>query len=120
LNATSALGVFAQVKGGASLRPPLQWSNNVTHVVFTHPYILTLNDEFITVHRSVSTTYLLTVCCVYYLGSYLCVVNKLFISEYTRARYCYNLVHECYFFCDLHKTGKLLGAESLLVSPGLE
>jgi len=51
LNATSALGVFAQVKCGASLRPPLQWSNNVTHVVFTHPYILTLNDEFITVHR---------------------------------------------------------------------
>ena len=51
LNATSALGVFAQVKCGASLRPPLQWSNNVTHVIFTHPYILTLNDEFITVHR---------------------------------------------------------------------
>jgi len=53
LNATSALGVFAQVKCGASLRPPLQWSNNITHVAFTHPYILTLNDEFITVHRSV-------------------------------------------------------------------
>ena len=51
MNATSALGVFAQVKCGASLRPPLQWSNNVTHVAFTHPYILTLNDEFITVHR---------------------------------------------------------------------
>lgn len=56
LNATSALGVFAQVKGGASLRPPLQWSNNVTHVVFTHPYILTLNDEFITIHRSEHST----------------------------------------------------------------
>jgi len=54
LNATNALGVFAQVKCGASLRPPLQWSNNVTHVVFTHPYILTLNDEFITVHRCVA------------------------------------------------------------------
>lgn len=51
LNATNALGVFAQVKCGASLRPPLQWSNNVTHVAFAHPYILTLNDEFITVHR---------------------------------------------------------------------
>lgn len=51
LNAANALGVFAQVKGGASLRPPLQWSNNVTHVAFTHPYILTLNDEFITIHR---------------------------------------------------------------------
>ena len=51
LNATSALGIFAQVKGGATSRPPLQWSNNVAQVAFSHPYILTLNDEFITVHR---------------------------------------------------------------------
>jgi len=56
LNATSALGVFAHVKCGASLRPPLQWSNNISHVAFTHPYILTLNDEFVTVHRSVSSS----------------------------------------------------------------
>lgn len=49
LNAPNALGVFALVKG-VSQRPPLQWSNNISHVAYLHPYILALNDEFITVH----------------------------------------------------------------------
>lgn len=55
LNAPNALGVFALVKG-ISQRPPLQWSSNVSHVAYHHPYILALNDEFITVHRLVKST----------------------------------------------------------------
>ena len=38
---------------GISQRPPLQWNNNIVAVAYSHPYILALNDEFITVHRSV-------------------------------------------------------------------
>ncbi|ESN94009.1 hypothetical protein HELRODRAFT_180432 [Helobdella robusta] len=49
LNASNALGVFA-LSDGISLRPPLQWSMSVVGVVYMHPYILALNDEFVTVH----------------------------------------------------------------------
>ena len=50
LNAPSALGMFA-TSSGISQRPPLQWSDNLVSVVYTHPYILALNDEFVTIHR---------------------------------------------------------------------
>lgn len=49
LSAPGALGMFTAASG-ISLRPPLQWSANLISVVYTHPYILALNDEFITVH----------------------------------------------------------------------
>jgi len=49
LNAPSALGMFA-TSGGISQRPPLQWSDNLVSTVYSHPYILALNDEFITIH----------------------------------------------------------------------
>ncbi|KAI0227374.1 Transforming growth factor-beta receptor-associated protein 1 [Lamellibrachia satsuma] len=49
LSAPGALGMFTAASG-ISQRPPLQWSGNLTSVVCTHPYILALNDEFITVH----------------------------------------------------------------------
>ncbi len=50
LSAPSALGMFAK-SSGISQRPPLQWSDNLMSVVYTHPYILALNDEFVTIHR---------------------------------------------------------------------
>ena len=50
LSAPGALGMFT-ASTGISQHPPLQWSNNLLSVVCLHPYILALNDEFITVHR---------------------------------------------------------------------
>ena len=50
LSAPSALGMFAS-NSGISQRPPLQWSNNLLAVAYSHPYILALSDEFVTVHR---------------------------------------------------------------------
>jgi AraC-like DNA-binding protein len=49
VSAPSALGMFA-TSSGISQRPPLQWSDNLVSVAYSHPYILALNDEFITVH----------------------------------------------------------------------
>lgn len=45
----SALGMFVTSEG-ISQRPPLQWSNNMKTVGYVHPYIVAMNDEFITVH----------------------------------------------------------------------
>ncbi|XP_055901147.1 transforming growth factor-beta receptor-associated protein 1-like [Biomphalaria glabrata] len=49
LSGPSALGIFA-TSAGVSQRPPMQWSDRLTAVCFVHPYILAMNDEFITVH----------------------------------------------------------------------
>ncbi|GFO22479.1 transforming growth factor-beta receptor-associated protein 1 [Plakobranchus ocellatus] len=49
LSGPSALGIFA-TSAGVSQRPPMQWSDGLTAVSFVHPYIVALNDEFITVH----------------------------------------------------------------------
>ncbi|KAK2144182.1 hypothetical protein LSH36_779g02008 [Paralvinella palmiformis] len=49
LSAPGALGMFASASG-TSQRPPLQWSENLVSVIYSHPYCLALNDEFITVH----------------------------------------------------------------------
>ncbi|GFR68319.1 transforming growth factor-beta receptor-associated protein 1 [Elysia marginata] len=49
LSGPSALGIFA-TSAGISQRPPMQWSDGLTAVSFVHPYIVALNDEFITVH----------------------------------------------------------------------
>ncbi|BFZ03908.1 hypothetical protein BsWGS_06948 [Bradybaena similaris] len=49
LNGPNALGIFV-TSAGVSQRPPMQWSDGLTAVSFVHPYILAMNDEFITVH----------------------------------------------------------------------
>ncbi|CAL1541537.1 unnamed protein product [Lymnaea stagnalis] len=49
LSGPSALGIFATT-AGVSQRPPMQWSDGLSAVCFVHPYILAMNDEFITVH----------------------------------------------------------------------
>ncbi|KAH3886109.1 transforming growth factor-beta receptor-associated protein 1-like [Dreissena polymorpha] len=49
LTGPSALGMFVTSEG-ISQRPPLQWSENLISVGYVHPYILAMNDEFITVH----------------------------------------------------------------------
>ena len=50
LNSPSALGIFA-TSAGNSNRPPITWSVNLISVGYAHPYILAMDDEFITVHR---------------------------------------------------------------------
>ncbi|XP_064600183.1 transforming growth factor-beta receptor-associated protein 1-like [Liolophura sinensis] len=49
LSGPSALGMFV-TSAGISQRPPLQWNNNLIGVTFVHPYIVSMNDEFISVH----------------------------------------------------------------------
>ncbi|XP_062566210.1 transforming growth factor-beta receptor-associated protein 1-like [Saccostrea cucullata] len=49
LGGPSALGMFV-TSDGISQRPPLQWSDNIVSVSYLHPYIIAMNDEFITVH----------------------------------------------------------------------
>lgn len=49
LSASNALGIFA-LSDGISRRPPLQWINNIISVSHVHPYVVVLNDEFMTVH----------------------------------------------------------------------
>ena len=49
LSAPSALGMFA-LANGVSQRPPLQWSDNLLSIAYHHPYVLALNDEFVTIH----------------------------------------------------------------------
>lgn len=49
LSGPSALGMFV-TSAGISQRPPMQWSENLITVGYVHPYILAMNDEFITVH----------------------------------------------------------------------
>ena len=50
LGGPSALGMFVTSEG-ISQRPPLQWSDNLISISYLHPYIIAMNDEFITVHR---------------------------------------------------------------------
>ncbi|KAL3842523.1 hypothetical protein ACJMK2_020527 [Sinanodonta woodiana] len=49
LSGPNALGMFVTSEG-ISQRPPMQWSDNLLGVSYVHPYIVSLNDEFITVH----------------------------------------------------------------------
>lgn len=49
LSGPSALGMFV-TSAGISQRPPLQWSENIISISYVHPYIVAMNDEFITVH----------------------------------------------------------------------
>ncbi|XP_013380315.1 transforming growth factor-beta receptor-associated protein 1 [Lingula anatina] len=49
LSAPNALGLFANATG-ASPRPPLMWSDSLTAITYHHPYVIAMNDEFITVH----------------------------------------------------------------------
>ncbi|KAL4225569.1 transforming growth factor [Mactra antiquata] len=49
LSGPSALGMFVTSEG-ISQRPPLQWSERLLSVGYVKPYILAMNDEFITIH----------------------------------------------------------------------
>ena len=49
LNGPNALGVFANSQG-VSQKPPLTWSPTTFATAFSHPYVLALDDEFLTVH----------------------------------------------------------------------
>ncbi|KAG1699826.1 Transforming growth factor-beta receptor-associated protein 1 [Nymphon striatum] len=49
LNGPSSLGVFVTA-AGMSERPPIQWNENVYAVAYSHPYVLSLSNEFVTVH----------------------------------------------------------------------
>ncbi|XP_074660647.1 transforming growth factor-beta receptor-associated protein 1-like [Tubulanus polymorphus] len=49
LSGPSALGMFV-TSAGISQRPPLQWGDRLTSIAYHQPYILALNDEFITIH----------------------------------------------------------------------
>ncbi|KAK3103798.1 hypothetical protein FSP39_021971 [Pinctada imbricata] len=49
LSGPSALGMFV-TSAGVSQRPPLQWSENLVSISYVHPYIIAMNDEFITIH----------------------------------------------------------------------
>ncbi|KAL5007714.1 hypothetical protein ScPMuIL_016520 [Solemya velum] len=49
LSGPNALGMFV-TSDGISERPPLQWSENLLDVSYVHPYIIAMNDEFITIH----------------------------------------------------------------------
>ncbi|KAI8520587.1 transforming growth factor, beta receptor associated protein 1 [Branchiostoma belcheri] len=49
LSGPSALGMFV-TSAGISQRPPLQWSDNLSSVCFVFPYVLAMDEEFITVH----------------------------------------------------------------------
>eukprot|EP00057_Strongylocentrotus_purpuratus_P012789 XP_011667263.1 PREDICTED: transforming growth factor-beta receptor-associated protein 1 [Strongylocentrotus purpuratus] len=44
-----ALGMFV-TSGGMSQRPPLKWAESVCAVSYTFPYVVALDDEFLTVH----------------------------------------------------------------------
>ncbi|XP_022096424.1 transforming growth factor-beta receptor-associated protein 1-like [Acanthaster planci] len=45
----SALGMFV-TSAGISQRPPLKWSENVRGVSYLFPYVVAMDDEFLTVH----------------------------------------------------------------------
>ena len=49
LSASSGLGVFV-LPDGTSNRPPLQWSEGVFATCLLQPYVVAVDDEFITVH----------------------------------------------------------------------
>ncbi|KAK6191375.1 hypothetical protein SNE40_003084 [Patella caerulea] len=49
LSGPSALGMFV-TSAGISQRPPMQWSDNLIAVSCVQPYIVAMNDEFITIH----------------------------------------------------------------------
>ncbi|PAA94845.1 hypothetical protein BOX15_Mlig014520g1 [Macrostomum lignano] len=44
------LGIFVSAKDGSSRRPPLQLDSNTLALACASPYVLSLNDEFLTVH----------------------------------------------------------------------
>ncbi|XP_039273465.2 transforming growth factor-beta receptor-associated protein 1-like [Styela clava] len=52
LTAPNALGVFV-TSAGISQRAPLQWSTAVRQACFIHPYVVAMDDEFITIHSIV-------------------------------------------------------------------
>lgn len=50
LGGPSALGIFVTT-AGISERPPLQWGNNVISVAYSHPYVIVLSSDVVTVYR---------------------------------------------------------------------
>ncbi|GBN90202.1 Transforming growth factor-beta receptor-associated protein 1 [Araneus ventricosus] len=49
LGGPSALGMFVTT-AGISERPPLQWGENVVSVAYSHPYIIVLSSDYLTVY----------------------------------------------------------------------
>ncbi|XP_072162816.1 transforming growth factor-beta receptor-associated protein 1-like [Diadema setosum] len=49
LTGPGALGMFV-TSAGMSQRPPLKWAESVSAVSYTFPYVVALDDEFLTVH----------------------------------------------------------------------
>ena len=49
ISASNGLGVFVSTDG-TSNRPPLQWSDGVFATAILQPYVVAIDDEFITVH----------------------------------------------------------------------
>ncbi|XP_055953561.1 transforming growth factor-beta receptor-associated protein 1-like [Argiope bruennichi] len=49
LGGPSALGMFVTT-AGISERPPLQWGENVISVAYSHPYIIVLSSDYLTVY----------------------------------------------------------------------
>ncbi|GIY91426.1 transforming growth factor-beta receptor-associated protein 1 [Caerostris extrusa] len=49
LGSSNALGMFVTT-AGISERPPLQWGENVISVAYSHPYIIVLSLEYLTVY----------------------------------------------------------------------
>lgn len=49
LGGPSALGMFVTT-AGISERPPLQWGDNVISVAYSHPYVIVLSSDFLTVY----------------------------------------------------------------------
>ncbi|XP_014664764.1 PREDICTED: transforming growth factor-beta receptor-associated protein 1-like isoform X2 [Priapulus caudatus] len=49
LSGPSALGMFASASG-ISQRPPVHMIDNLASICYSHPYVLAMNEQFITVH----------------------------------------------------------------------
>ncbi|XP_035226449.1 transforming growth factor-beta receptor-associated protein 1-like isoform X2 [Stegodyphus dumicola] len=49
LGGPSALGMFVTT-AGISERPPLQWGDNVISVAYSHPYVVVLSSDYLTVY----------------------------------------------------------------------
>ena len=49
ISASNGLGVFVS-NDGTSSKPPLQWSDGVFGLALLQPYVIAMDDEFITVH----------------------------------------------------------------------
>ena len=52
ISGPSALGLFVK-STGISERPPIQWTSDIVAIAYSHPYILSLNDNSVSIFRSI-------------------------------------------------------------------